>query len=384
MTRVCVIYDCLYPHTIGGAERWLRAVALAAVEQGHEVTYLTRRQWGAEGPSLPGAEVVAVSAGDLYDEAGDRRVLPGVAFAGGVLRHLVGHRRSYDVVHTANFPYFHLYATRLALAGARVPVVVDWHEVLSAAYLDGYLGPVRGPLGRAVQRAAVAATRDAQCFSELTESRLRAAGARRVTRLPGLFPPVAALPPEPAAPAAPHVVYAGRHVADKRVLLLPDVLAALRRTAPDAHATVLGDGPLTGALRARVAALGLAPVVALPGNVPRAEVEHALRGATCLLLPSAREGYGIVVAEAAAHGTPSVVVAGPDNAAVELVVPGVNGLVAPQPDAATVAAAVAEVHARGAVLRASTAAWYAAEAPARELAASVAVVLARYAALTTY
>jgi len=36
-----------------------------------------------------------------------------------------------------------------------------------------------------------------------------------------------------------------------------------------------------------------------------------------------------VVIEAAAHGTPAVVVAGPDNAAAELVSEGENGFVAP-------------------------------------------------------
>ena len=49
-----------------------------------------------------------------------------------------------------------------------------------------------------------------------------------------------------------------------------------------------------------------------------------------LVNPSAREGFGLVVAEAAADGTPSVVVAGEDNAAAELVIDGVNGFVAPR------------------------------------------------------
>ena len=46
------------------------------------------------------------------------------------------------------------------------------------------------------------------------------------------------------------------------------------------------------------------------------------------MLPSRREGYGLVVVEACAAGTPSVVVADPDNAATELIEEGVNGFVA--------------------------------------------------------
>ena len=53
-----------------------------------------------------------------------------------------------------------------------------------------------------------------------------------------------------------------------------------------------------------------------------------IRTALCMALPSSREGYGLVVVEAAASATPSVVVAGEDNAATELVDEGENGFVA--------------------------------------------------------
>lgn len=378
--RVALVYDCLYPHTVGGAERWMRALALGAVDAGHDVTYLTRHQWGSGSPDLPGARVVAVSGPDeLYDASGDRLVGPGVRFGRGVLRHLATSRRAYDVVHLGNFPYFSVLAARTALAGTGVPTLVDWHELLSPAYLSTYLGR-RGRAAGAVQRACVHASGRSLCFSAMTETRLREAGARRVERLPGLFPAGAAGSSSPA-PERLHVVYAGRHVADKRVLLVPEVVAALRTSVPDVHATMLGTGPLHAAVRSRVHALGLDGVVAVAGAVPAEEVGAVLASASCLLLPSAREGYGIVVVEAAAVGTPSVVVAGPDNAAVDLVTPGVNGAVVDSAEVADVAAAVAAVAGAGGPLRVSTAAWYAREAPLRSVDASVARVLEIYASL---
>jgi hypothetical protein len=59
--RVCLIYDCLFPHTVGGAERWYRNLAERLAAAGHEVTYLTLRQWepGSE-PDIPGVTVIAV------------------------------------------------------------------------------------------------------------------------------------------------------------------------------------------------------------------------------------------------------------------------------------------------------------------------------------
>ena len=94
--------------------------------------------------------------------------------------------------------------------------------------------------------------------------------------------------------------------------------------------------------------------------------------AACLATASEREGYGLVVVEAAAHGTPSVIVAGAENAAVELVDDGVNGVVAPDATPQSLATALV-TPSSGASLRGSTARWFeanAVEAPDRCLARS--------------
>ena len=109
--RICIVYDCLYEHTVGGAERWYRNLALRLSEQGHDVTYATMRQWDRhEQPDLDGVRVVAVAPRmELYGN-GRRRILPSLVFGFGVLRHIAARRARYDVVHTASFPYFSLLA----------------------------------------------------------------------------------------------------------------------------------------------------------------------------------------------------------------------------------------------------------------------------------
>jgi glycosyltransferase involved in cell wall biosynthesis len=123
---------------------------------------------------------------------------------------------------------------------------------------------------------------------------------------------------------------------------------------------------------------GLAEAVDVPGFVDHARIDAALRRALCLVLPSRREGYGLVVVEACAAGTPSVVVAGPDNAATELVVDGVNGFVAPSASAEDLADAILRVREAGHALRESTAAWYADNARRLSLAESLERVAAAY------
>jgi glycosyltransferase involved in cell wall biosynthesis len=103
-----------------------------------------------------------------------------------------------------------------------------------------------------------------------------------------------------------------------------------------------------------------------------------MRRAMCVLLPSRREGYGLVVVEAAARGTPTVVVAGEDNAATELIEEGVNGTIAPRSDPQAIAEAIVRVHEAGEAMRENTARWYARNAERLSVEASLQTVLAGY------
>src|SRR5689334_6787685 len=115
--RVCLLYDCIFPWTVGGQERYFRYLSEELAAAGHDVTYVTRRQWPEnEPPDVPGVRVIAVSPDEpLYGPDGKRRTAPTLRYGWGVLRHMLRHRKSYDVVHGCGFPYFSVIAARLAL-----------------------------------------------------------------------------------------------------------------------------------------------------------------------------------------------------------------------------------------------------------------------------
>src|SRR5688500_3313967 len=174
--RVCLVYDCLFPYTVGGAERWYRELALRLRADGHEVTYVAMRQWAPEEEAdLPGVTVHAVAPRmELYSGPGQRRILPPLRFGAGVLWHLLRHGRRYDVVHTASFPYFSLLAAGATRPWGRYRLFVDWHELWTRAYWREYLGPAGGRIGWAVQRLCLRIPQQAFCFSRLHEQRLKA------------------------------------------------------------------------------------------------------------------------------------------------------------------------------------------------------------------
>lgn len=354
--RICIIYDCLFPWTVGGAERWYRALAERLAAQGHDVTYVTQRQWDDhDAPALPGIRVVAVTPRMALYHEGKRRIAPPLRFGLGVFGHLLRHGRRYDHVHLASFPYFSLLAAGVLRPLGRYSLGVDWHEVWSADYWREYLGAA-GRIGWWVQRLCAALPQRAFAFSRLHRDRLAGLG-RDATLLTGEYAGGDKVPA--AAGDPPTILYAGRLIAEKRVDLLLDAFALAHGDDPALRLLIVGNGPERERLAQRAASLGIAAVVTFAGFVSEATLDRLFAQASAIVQPSAREGYGMVVVEAAAYGVPVVVVEAPDNAAVELVEPGSNGLVA-APTPAALARAIAAVRRDNPQWRARVAGWYAA------------------------
>jgi glycosyltransferase involved in cell wall biosynthesis len=307
-----------------------------------------------------------------------RRFWPPLRFGLGVLAHLLRHGRDYDVIHAASFPYWPLLAATLLRPLGRYRVIVDWWEVWTRGYWQAYAGPVAGTVGWAVQRTCVRLSRHAFVFSQLHANRLQAEGFRgSLTLLRGIYdgPTRGSATDEHPAPT---VLYAGRHIPEKRLSALVPAVTLARQSLPELRAIIAGDGPERSRLRQAVAAAGLDAVIDLPGFVDERTLDTLFHHALCFVLPSRREGYGLVVVEAAAHGTPSVVVRDPDNAATELIEEGINGFVAASSSAPDLASAILRVYEAGPELRRSTAAWFARNADRLSLTGSLDRVSAAY------
>jgi len=128
------------------------------------------------------------------------------------------------------------------------------------------------------------------------------------------------------------VLFLARLIPEKRATLGVAAIALATLRIEGLRGEFLGDGPERAALERAIAEHGLQQVVSAPGFADAETVDTEMRRALCMLLPSRREGYGMVVVEAAARGTPSIVVAGEDNAATELITEGVNGTIAARAD----------------------------------------------------
>ncbi|MGI9005785.1 MAG: glycosyltransferase [Streptosporangiaceae bacterium] len=108
-------------------------------------------------------------------------------------------------------------------------------------------------------------------------------------------------PPAVEKEPVPTVIFIGRLSANKRPGHAIRAFTLLRRRMPDAQMWVIGSGPEEARLR-RAAV----PGVSFLGRVTEQEKRERLARAHALVATSVREGWGLVVTEAAANGTVSI------------------------------------------------------------------------------
>ena len=99
----------------------------------------------------------------------------------------------------------------------------------------------------------------------------------------------------------------------KNTLRMLEAFLAFRAGAPGARLVIAGGASLLDhddharRFHALLAASGAAGSVTIAGTIPDADMPALLRAADVLLMASLREGFGLVVLEALASGTPAVV-----------------------------------------------------------------------------
>ena len=378
--RVAIAYDCLFPIDTGGGERVYRRMAELFAARGGTVTYVTR---GGRDPGAgAGFAVAGVWNGRITRADGTRTTSSAVRFAFALFRHFVRHRSDYDLVVVAALPVLNVFAVRLALLVTSAVVVTDWLEIWSWRKWRDYSGPLVGSIAFVLQSLGVHVGRIQTVNSGFTGDRLRRYRRRAEPIVLGLVDLVGASDAAARADEPPYVLFVGRHIPDKRLDSLPAALAAARAEVVDLRAVIAGSGPETDAARQAADAAGVAGATRFAGRVGDDELAELFAGAAVLVNPSAREGFGLVVAEAASRGTPSVVVAGEDNAAAELVVEGENGFVAASIAPAALGGAIVRAVRGGAALRRSTSEWFERERRSRSLQRSVDDIVARWRAIS--
>mgnify|MGYP001499944814 CR=1 FL=1 len=128
----------------------------------------------------------------------------------------------------------------------------------------------------------------------------------------------------------PTFLYVGRIKRSKRVADAIEAFGRFSKDTPDAALKIIGTGDqkYLASLHQQVEELGLGNRVTFLGQVSEAEKYRQMRESHAILVPSVREGWGLIVTEAYSQGTPAIVY--PVAGLVDSTQHGLTGLVCRQ------------------------------------------------------
>jgi len=325
------VSDALYPWHKGGKEvRYLHLLDGLPEHEMDVVVYSMK--WWDETP-----EVVVSAFGSLTYRAicprvpmyrgAKRSIAQALLFAASTLRLLT---RKFDVIEADHMPYLQLLPLRVVAWMKRVPLVITWHEVWGEDGWRQYIGRF-GVAAALLERVCIRLPDRIVAVSAGTADKLVALGAKsdHVDVVPNALD-LEQLLAVVADASAPELLFVGRLIEHKQAKLAIEATEILAARGHDVHLGVVGVGPEEPRLRSQVAESGLSARVTFYQAIEsQQDVWSLIRGSHVLLAPSVREGFGLVVAESLALGTPAVCALHFDNESSDLVGPTTGSLVPP-------------------------------------------------------
>jgi len=327
--KVIFVYDAIYPYIKGGAERRFYELGKRLVNDKTEVHLYGMKLW-------PGPKVIkhdglilhgVGKARPLYTKTGRRSIKQAFLFGLSAFK-IIG--VDFDTIDCCSFPYFSLFPCKIATMLKHKTLYVTWHEVWGKDYWLSYLGII-GYFGYTVERLASRLPDEIITISHSVKDKLQ----KELNISQPIHVVANGVDHENLQLIKPNknkssVIYVGRLVEFKHIDILVKSVERLKNQGIKILCNIVGDGPELSNLQTLVNQLQLKNEVKFIGfQEDSNDIYKLLKSSKILVLPSTREGFGMVVVEAHACGLPVITIDNPNNAAKYLVKHQVNGSIVP-------------------------------------------------------
>lgn len=337
--KIAFVYDAIYPWVKGGAEIRNHELGTRLSARGHEVHIFGVKWW--EGKDTIEYENLTLhgvcKSRDLYVN-GRRSISEAIIFAVKLFPALL--REEFDLIDVSVFPYFSCFTVKTISLLKRTKSVCTWHEVWDDYWFD-YMGKA-GIFGKVIENTVSKISKKNIAVSNWTQKRLELLGVpeKNITVIPNGIDLQRILQVQPEGKLKDSngsnsgfvgktydVIFAGRLIKEKNVNMLLSAISLLKGDFPEIKCCIIGDGPEKAALIKSAKQLAINDNVEFAGFQEYEALIGKVKASKVLVLPSSREGFGMVVIEAFACGVPVLTVREKYNAAQGLIDDGVNGFV---------------------------------------------------------
>ncbi|WP_455645979.1 glycosyltransferase family 4 protein [Methanosphaera sp.] len=322
--KIAFIYDTAYPWVTGGAERRIFEIGKRLALKGHDIHIFSLGFW-MNSKEFDSQDTITYegityhSVGnpmELYTEDNTRSIKEAIYYAWRVLTH--ANLSDFDIVDCQGFPYFSCYSSLLRTLTKKTNLVITLHEVWNDYWYE-YMGK-KGIFGKIIEKGIFYLTNNVICVSQLTYRNMLQNKEPNNTSIIGNGVNINNITYLNASDSYCDVLYAGRLIPEKHVDLLIKAMRQVVKVHPYAKCFIVGEGPMEADLKEMVNSLHLENNVFFKGFYDnQVELYGTMKSSSVFVLPSKREGFGIVAIEANACGVPVITIDSPLNASKDLI-----------------------------------------------------------------
>jgi len=325
--KIALIYDAIYPYIKGGGEKRYFETGKGLTAKGHEVHFYGMKFWeGKKVIKRDGMYYHGICRPrSLYSKNGKRSIKEAVYFGVQCLQLI---KEDFDVIDCCNFPYFSMFSCKLVTIIKRKQLFSTWHEVWGKDYWYDYIG-WKGLVGYIIEKLASLMPDKTISVSGHTTHllRTRLKSKKLIYTIPNGIE-IKLINAVNAVERKSDIIFAGRLTSYKNIDILIKAIKLVKEKRPEIKSLIIGDGPEKKKLEKLVIKLDLKENIKFLGFLENQNHMYALiKSSKIFVLPSVREGFGIVVIEANACGIPVITVDYKDNAARDLIEEGKNGFI---------------------------------------------------------
>lgn len=320
--KVALIYDAVYPFTKGGGEKVFFDIA-TSLSNSHEIHLFGMKFW-------EGGNVIETRRNIFHHavckpkamynkmKGGRRSYSQALKFA-LYLPSALHKAGSFDVIDCMSTPYLHMFPAFLYAKYKKIPFISSWLELWTIEqWLEHTEHRFSAYIAKFIEQHALTLPDHFIANSAHTKNRLIQCGvsSKNITTI---NPSLNGKEVEKSEPDKLKfdLIFIGRLIKPKGVDKILYSIKLLRKNNLILTCRIIGDGPEKQTLERLSRDLEIRDQIRFDGRIDN--VYGAMKSAKICCLLSEREGFGIVVIEAAACGIPTITINTPNNAAADLV-----------------------------------------------------------------
>jgi L-malate glycosyltransferase len=326
--KVALVYDAIYPYIKGGGEKRFFEIGKRLSKRNCEVHFYGMNLWGGKKViEKDGMYYHGICENlPLYTEDKRRSISQSLSFGISSFKLI---KEDFDVIDCCGFPYFSLFPAKLACLIKGKPLNATWHEVWGKEYWRKYLG-WKGIFGYWIEKLASKLPNKIIAVSEDTKRKLiktLRVSKKKIIVIPNGINHNEIQSIKPSKEKS-DIIYAGRLLSHKNINVLIQAVKELTKSNPQIKCIIVGDGPERESLEKLTKQLKLEKNISFKGFIEKLEDVYALiKSSKIFVLPSTREGFGIILIDANACGIPVITTNHKDNASKDLIKEGKNGFI---------------------------------------------------------